>query len=173
MALPTEVATVKLGAQLMPRVCTICSHPERAEIDAAAIAGTSNRVIARQFHVGHDAVLRHKSEHLLPELVKAKQAEEVSRATDLLEMATERDAKALDLLAKAEAASDLKTAGQMLRISLTSLELLARLRGDLKEQQKTTVNGWRAPEGLAAPAEGMRALGPEVRGRLGGAAAGF
>ncbi len=155
----------------MPRVCTICSHPERAEIDAAAIAGTSNRVIARQFHVGHDAVLRHKSEHLLPELVKAKQAEEVSRATDLLEMATERDAKALDLLAKAEAASDLKTAGQMLRISLVSLELLARLRGELNEQQTTTINLWLAPEWLNVQAALLAALAPYAEARAAAAAA--
>jgi hypothetical protein len=55
----------------MSRVCSICSNAARAKIEAAALAGVSNRVIARQFHVGHDAVLRHKSEHLLAELVKA------------------------------------------------------------------------------------------------------
>jgi len=46
--------------------------------------------------------LRHKAEHLLAELVKAKQAEDVSRATDLLTMATERDKTALALLARAD-----------------------------------------------------------------------
>src|SRR5260370_32496038 len=133
----------------MPRICTICSHRQRAEIDAAAIAGTSNRVIARQFAVHHDAVLRHKGDHLLAELVKAKQAEEVSRATDLLAMATTRDKLALALLARAERMGDLKTAVQALRVSLTSLELLARLRGELNEQQNTTGNVLLAHEWLS------------------------
>lgn len=150
----------------MPRTCTICQHPQRAEIDAAAIAGTPYRSIAKQFHAGPAAVLRHNSEHLLAELVKAKQAEDVSRATDLLEMATERDKKALDLMGKAEAAQDLKTAGQMLRISLVSLELLARLRGELNEQQNTTVNILLAPEWLATRAALLAALEPYVEARL-------
>jgi len=153
----------------MPRVCTICQHPQRAEIEAAALAGTANRVIARQFDVHHDAVLRHKADHLLAELVKAKQAEEVSRATDLLSMALERDQKALALMAKAEADNDTKTALQALRVSLVSLELLARLRGELNEQQ--TINVLVLPEWLATRREVMRALEPYVEARLAVAAA--
>jgi len=153
----------------MPRVCTICAHPQRAEIDAAAIAGSSNRAIARQFHVGHDAVLRHKADQLLAQLVKARQAEEVSRATDLLTMAMERDQNALALLAKAEQSGDLKTAGQMLRISLVSLELLARLRGELNEQ--ATVNILVTPEWIAVREALLRALWPFVEARMAVAAA--
>ncbi len=142
----------------MPRTCTICSHPQRVEIDAAAIAGASYRTIAHQFTVSRDALMRHKADHLLAELVKAKQAEDVSRATDLLEMATERDAKALALLSRAESDGDIKTAGQMLRISLVSLELLARLRGELNEQ--TTVNVLILPEYMAARSALVAALAP-------------
>src|SRR5258708_5888451 len=155
----------------MPRTCTVCAHPERAAIDAAALAGTSYRTIAHQFTVSRDALMRHKAEHLLAELVKAKHAEEVSRATDLLALAMERDAKALALLAKAEADGDLKTAGQMLRISLVSLELLARLRGELNEQQTTTVNILVAPEWIAIRNVLLRALWPFVEARMAVAAA--
>jgi hypothetical protein len=153
----------------MTRTCTICTHPQRAEIDAAAIAGEAYRDIARRYGMSKDAVMRHAAQHLLAELVKAKQAEDVTRATDLLAMATERDAKALALLAKAEAACDLKTAGQMLRISLVSLELLARLRGELNEQ--TTVNILVAPEWVAIRNVLLRALWPYVEARIAVAAA--
>lgn len=150
----------------MPRVCTICSHPQRAEIEAAALAGTSNRVIARQFDVHHDAVLRHKGDHLLADLVKAKQAEDVSRATDLLEMATTRDKLALALLSRAERSGDLKTAVSALRVSLVSLELLARLRGELNEQQNTTINIMLSAEWLATRAALLAALEPYVEARI-------
>jgi hypothetical protein len=147
----------------MPRVCTICSHESRAAIDAAAIAGASNRVIARQFHVGHDAVLRHKAEHLLAEMVKARQAEDVTKATDLLAIATERDAKAWAWALSAEAHGDRKTAGQMLRISLVSLELLAKLRGLLNEH--ATVNILLVPEYVETRTAIMRALEPYTEAR--------
>jgi hypothetical protein len=142
----------------MPRTCTICSHPQRADIDAAAIAGASYRTIAHQFTVSRDALMRHKADHLLAELVKAKQAEDVSRATDLLTMATNRDKIALALLSRAERAGDLKTAVQALRVSLVSLELLARLRGELNEQ--TTVNVLVLPEYMAARSALVAALAP-------------
>jgi len=148
----------------MPRVCTICSHPQRAEIDAAAIAGASYRTIAHQFTVSRDALMRHKADHLLAELVKAKQAEDVSRATDLLAMATTRDKLALALLSRAERAGDLKTAVSALRVSLVSLELLARLRGELNEQ--TTVNILVAPEWLVTRAALLAALEPYVEARI-------
>jgi hypothetical protein len=142
----------------MGRVCTVCSHPERAEIDAAAIAGASYRTVAHRFHVTRYALMRHKADHVLPELVKAKQAEDVSRATDLLEMATTRDKLALALLAAAQRTGDLKTAVSALRVSLTSLELLARLRGELNEQ--TTVNVLILPEYMAARSALVAALAP-------------
>jgi hypothetical protein len=147
----------------MPRTCTVCAHPERAAIDAAALAGASYRDIAGQFHVSRSAVLRHKAEHLLADLVKAKQAEEVSRATDLLTMATERDKTALALLARAVGKGDLRTAVAALRVSLVSLELLARLRGELNEQ--ATVNILVLPEYVATRSAVLRALDayPEAR----------
>jgi hypothetical protein len=81
-------------------------------------------------------------------------------------LARRDDAKALDLMAKAEADGDVKTAGQMLRISLVSLELLARLRGELNEQQNTTVNVLLAPEWLATRAALLAALEPYVEARI-------
>jgi hypothetical protein len=149
----------------MPRTCTVCIHPERAKIDAALIAGTPLRDIACQFAVGRMAVQRHAAEHLLAELVKAKQAEDVSRATDLLEMATTRDKLALALLSRAERAGDLKTAVSALRVSIVSLELLARLRGELNEQQNT-INILVAPEWLATRAALLQALEPFVEARI-------
>lgn len=47
----------------MPRTCTICTHPDRHELEKAIVDGLSNRGIAKQFSVGADAVLRHRRDH--------------------------------------------------------------------------------------------------------------
>ena len=44
----------------MSRTCTICTHPERAAIEAAIVVATSYRDIARQYAVSKDAIHRHK-----------------------------------------------------------------------------------------------------------------
>jgi hypothetical protein len=123
----------------MSRVCTICSHPARNEIDRAALAGASNRRIADQFSISPQALMRHKADHLLPELVKAQQAEEVTRATDLLAAVTERDRVAMEVLAEARAEGDHRAVAPLLRVSLVALELLGRLHGQLSTEVNIVV----------------------------------
>ncbi len=49
----------------MPRTCTICGHPKRAEIDKALRDGEeSNRRIAARFGVAEASIRRHKKNHL-------------------------------------------------------------------------------------------------------------
>ncbi len=69
----------------MPRVCTICQHSSRADIDQALAAGTSYRNIAKQYNVSPQAMFRHKDEHVPVTLAKAEAAKEVARADTLLE----------------------------------------------------------------------------------------
>jgi hypothetical protein len=68
----------------MPRVCTICSHPQKQEIDRAIIGGQSCREIGALFGVSPDAIQRHRTDHLPDKLVKAHDAEEVLSADALL-----------------------------------------------------------------------------------------
>ncbi len=68
----------------MPRTCTICTHPQRASIDHALVAGEPYRAIARRFAASPDAVLRHKMAHLPADLLKAREAEEETRALDTM-----------------------------------------------------------------------------------------
>lgn len=55
----------------MPRVCTICTHPQRVEIDKAIVAGESIQTIANRFPVSAQAVKRHRDSHLVDQLVRA------------------------------------------------------------------------------------------------------
>lgn len=59
----------------MPRVCVVCSHDEREAIDKALLRSTPNRRIPETYGVKEGAVSRHKHNHLLPPLAKARAAQ--------------------------------------------------------------------------------------------------
>lgn len=48
----------------MARTCSICSHPQRRQVEALILENVSNRAISRQFGVSKDSVSRHKAQHL-------------------------------------------------------------------------------------------------------------
>lgn len=70
----------------MPRACTCCTSPHRAEIDKAlAIGEGSKRAIARQYGLDSEAVRRHALNHLAPELVAANEQSREEVAKEALE----------------------------------------------------------------------------------------
>jgi hypothetical protein len=67
----------------MGRRCTICSSPNRADIDLAIAAGTGFRGIARSFRgVTADSVGRHAVSHLPIAVIVAAEIVETERAID-------------------------------------------------------------------------------------------
>ena len=75
----------------MPLTCSVCRHPNLADIDSAILRRESLRDIARQFGLSKDAVARHKA-HLPATLVKAQEAQEVARADSLLAQVCRQEA---------------------------------------------------------------------------------
>src|SRR5262249_44706212 len=138
------------GGTAMPRVCTVCAHQSRQEIDAALTTGAPYRRIAPQYGLTERSVRRHAADHIPAMLAQAAQAKVVTQAGDLLTQVQTLQAKALDLLAKAEAAGDYRTALAGVREARGTLELLARLRGELDE--RAVVNVLLAPDWLAVRA---------------------
>jgi hypothetical protein len=125
----------------MAQACSICVHPQRAEIDKLLVDNaSSNRVIARQFRVGHDAVQRHRQNHLPVSLTKAKAVEQVADATTLLSQVTELLQQAKRLTDAAEHAKDLRTALNGCRAVATTLGLLGQVSGELKSSMSVTTN---------------------------------
>jgi hypothetical protein len=57
----------------MPRICTICTHPERGAIDKVLVAAEPLRNIAEHFGTSTTALHRHKEDHLRDLLAHAKQ----------------------------------------------------------------------------------------------------
>jgi hypothetical protein len=123
----------------MPRSGTVCEHPEREEIDRALVGDTSNRLVASLYGVSEVAARRHKTNHLPAKLVMAQANEEVAQADDLLTQMRDLQRRALDILDKAEADGELRTALSAMREARGNLELLAKLLGELDEPPVTNV----------------------------------
>jgi len=127
----------------LARTCTICIHVDREKIDRLIVEGRSYRNIAKQFSLSDTAVYRHKA-HLNRTLIKAKEAETVAHADNLLDQVKDLQAKALDILSKCEKSKDWKTALSAIREARGCLELLGKLAAEL--QSAPTVNILISPE---------------------------
>jgi hypothetical protein len=124
----------------MPRRCTVCDHLERHSIDEALVTGAPYRSVAKRFELSESAVYRHKTEHLPAHLSKAREAEEVAQADDLLEQVRNLQAHALNILERAEKAGDLRTALAAISQARGNLELLGKLAGELDERPVVNLN---------------------------------
>jgi transposase-like protein len=124
----------------MPRRCTVCDHSEMHSIDEALVSGAPYRSVAKRFGLSESAVYRHKTEHLPTHLLKAKEAQEVAQADDLLEQVRHLQDHALDILERAEKAGDLRTALSAISQARGNLELLGKLAGELDERPVVNLN---------------------------------
>jgi hypothetical protein len=123
----------------MPRTCTICSHPERAAIEAALVAGTPIRDIALRQHVGVMAVHRHKADHIPASVAAAQEAREEAQALDVVRQLKAINGAALAILHEARAARDHDIALKAIDRILRQLELQAKLLGELDERPQVNV----------------------------------
>jgi hypothetical protein len=144
----------------MPRTCTICAHPERAAIDKALVENDSLRAVAKCFGRSTAAMFRHKTDHLPAALVKAQDAHAVAQADDLLAQVRDLQRRSLDILKKAEDAGDLRVALAAIGQARGNLELLARLLGELQDQQVAVQVLVTSPDWLRLRAAIMAALEP-------------
>jgi hypothetical protein len=128
---------------VVPRTCTICSHPQRLEIERAIVAGKAIRDIAGQFGPSKTAIARHRS-HVTDSILKHAVADEQTRATTLLEDVRAGERRARNLLEQAERITtealndqDRRTALQGIKTAISALgesRAYAILRGELTNE---------------------------------------
>ena len=123
----------------MPRVCTICIHPDRPTIDAALVAGEALRNIAQRTGTSATALFRHKADHLPAAVATAQAAEQVAAADDLLAQLQALRNKAMALLLKAEAAGDYRTALAGIREARACIETLLEVEGELDRRPQFNI----------------------------------
>ena len=112
--------------------CTVCQHPEVDAINAKLVSGLAVRPLAKEYDLGHMAMQRHRANHLPRELVKAQALQEVEYADMLLERVEGLYSKALEIMQRAEDDKKYQPAVSALKEARSSLELIARLVGELK-----------------------------------------
>ncbi len=147
----------------MPRVCTICTHPEKEAINAALIANEPFRHIAARYGTSTGALQRHKADDLPSIMVKSEEAREVAHADDLVWQIKQLRNKAIGILGKAETAGDLKTALMGVREARACIELLAEMEGEIN--RRPVFNLYMSAEWIEVRAVLLHALSdfPEAR----------
>ena len=123
----------------MPRVCSICTHSQRSEIDRALVEGATYRTIADRFGLSETALKRHKSEHLPGHVAKAQEAAQVADADDLLQQLKALRNRAIRILQKAETAGDYRTALAGIREARGCIEVLMEVEGELDRRGVTNI----------------------------------
>ena len=121
----------------MPRTCLVCCSPQRLEIDAALLSGTSYRSIAKRFTTPPSSVFRHKQDHLSTALVKAKDAAEVLSADRLIEHLQSLREETLDVLEVAKQSQDSPMRLRAIARAEAQLRLAAELLGELDQMRNS------------------------------------
>ena len=111
----------------MARVCTICSHAERHQIDVALVHREPYRHIASRHGVSTGALQRHSREHLPSLLVKAYEATERDHGESLASELIKVKEDVQRLREKAEEEGDVRAALLGCDKALKALELQAKI----------------------------------------------
>lgn len=156
----------------MARVCSICTHDQRSEIDTALLAGEPLRDIAGQFRLSRSALHRHKTDHLAEQMaeVAERNAEaDVRTAIDVVSQLKTVNAEAHAVLKAAKAAKDGGLTLQAIDRITKQIELQARLIDLLKDG--TTINVVVTPQWVELRSTLLSALQDHPDARLSVAAA--
>lgn len=153
----------------MPRVCTVCVHPQRGAIDQALVTGESVRSLASRYVPLSKTALSRHAEHIPGSLVKAQEETDVRNAIDVVKQLRAINSTCKDILEDARQRKDDDTALKAVDRIYRQLELQAKLLGELNEAPQ--VNLFLTPEWGRACAVLLRALGPYPEARAAGAAA--
>lgn len=109
--------------------CTVCRHPDLAEIDEALVEGTSAYDVAAHYgSLSRPAVQRHKEKHLPAKLVRAKQVRDRTEADALMARVLIYEQQARDVYDAARGVSDLNAALRAITTARNTTALLVNMR---------------------------------------------
>ena len=111
----------------MPPTCTVCAHERRQEIERALLGSEPLRSIAGRFRVTRQSLARHRDNHMPAALVKAREAEEIADADNLLAQVQRLHERTLAILHTAEQRGEKRVALAAIREARANLELVAKL----------------------------------------------
>ena len=142
----------------MPRRCTVCFHHARDEIDNRLSGGSVISRLASEYSVSQQALLRHKANHLLPEMREQLATDPHLRDVDVLAEMKGLYSRMKNHLHRAEEADNWQAIRAFHSEAVKDLELLAKLLGELDE--RPVLNLHVSPEWLELRAVIVGALEP-------------
>lgn len=119
---------------LVTRLCSVCAHRERGQIDQGLIESRSYRDVARQFGLSKDAVARHHRSHLPSALVKAQAAAEEVQSGTLLNRLRGLNSETASVLTEAKRAKNQDLRLKALARMEKQIELEGAMLGQLQQQ---------------------------------------
>ena len=146
------------------RKCTICTHPQRAEIDRELAEGRSIRDIARRYSVSRPSLHRHRT-HVQDAVQRAVEAKAVQVGVSVLDRIRELNREARALLEEARSKGRYAAAVQAIGAATRLLELEAKLLGELDERPSVQVALVASPEWARLRAVVLEALAPYPEAR--------
>jgi hypothetical protein len=125
----------------MGRPCAVCTSDRQSEIEVALTSGRSFVKIAADFPgIGRMALQRHKREHLQGALVAVRQARTLAGATALVDRLEAMVGRVESLLIGAENRGNVGQALSAVREWRATVELLAKVTGELDTRPVIAVN---------------------------------
>lgn len=146
--------------------CLCCTSPSRDEIDRRLSSGASNVAIAEEFGMSRDSVRRHKDRHLAPAIRSAMTRHESRTGETAVSRLEALYMKAEGILDRAEEMGQNALALSAMKELRATVELLARLTGELDTRPQVTVNLVQSPEWQALQQRILGALAPFPEARL-------
>jgi hypothetical protein len=143
--------------------CAVCQHDQQDAINAALVAGSpSLGKLAEQYGITKTSLIRHKASHLSPALARV-QAERLEKGATTVITRLERLVRLLEAViypAEKEDSPNLSLALSAMREYRTTMELLAKVTGELDERPTTVVNIAASVEWIEVRSVVLRALRP-------------
>jgi len=143
-------------------LCTICRHPQQQGI-ALSLMRDGTRDTARRFRVSRSALDRHKK-HLPGTLVKAHEAQELSKSASVLFQVKKLITEHRKTAARAKKDRQWAQATGALREVRSCLELLAK--GELQQASDRPVVGSSRPRSTEETRADLIALTKRIRHRI-------
>jgi hypothetical protein len=149
----------------MSRVCTVCSHEDRFDIDTILVdRSASYRDIAERFALSKTAVSRHVTGGHISELLSlAADAERSAQADTLLDRIEDLQARTLAILEASEETREHGTALSAIREARRNLELIGEVTKELN--RTPTLNLHLNAEWIELRTAILEALEPHLEAR--------
>ncbi len=123
----------------MARQCLVCQHEQKAAIDRELAAGKSLRDLSALFRVSEDSLARHRDAHIFPVVVRAQEAEDITRGLDVVKQLKAINGVTMQILHEARQQKNPDVALRAVDRIQKQLELQAKLLGDLDERPVVSV----------------------------------